>query len=96
MACSRSAATLRPLLHCAPPALRPARSVLVHGLIFPQSGGGAPMTARVVLGQAWPLFKRVCGCLPLAVIGVAAGATPVRNRGRGRARGSHMAVNGGA
>ena len=37
----------------------------------------ASLAARDVLGAAWPLFKASLPmCLPLAVIGVAAGATP--------------------
>ncbi len=37
----------------------------------------ASLSARDILGAAWPLFKASLPlCLPLAVIGVAAGATP--------------------
>lgn len=44
------------------------------------------LAAREILGAAWPLFKACLPtCLPLAVIGVAAGATP----------GSEAAMTGG-
>lgn len=37
----------------------------------------ASLSARDILGAAWPLFKACLPvCLPLAVVGVAAGATP--------------------
>jgi hypothetical protein len=43
----------------------------------PNPAGGAPLITRDILGRAWPLFKACLPvCLPLAVIGVAAGATP--------------------
>ncbi len=39
--------------------------------------GAVALVPREILGLAWPLFKRCLPvCLPLAVIGVAAGATP--------------------
>ena len=47
----------------------------------------ANLAAREILSAAWPLFKACLPiCLPLAIIGVAAGATP----------GSEAAMSGGA
>lgn len=44
----------------------------------PNPAAGAPsLTPREVFARAWPLFKHSLPvCLPLAVVGVAAGATP--------------------
>lgn len=48
----------------------------------------ASLAARDVLGAAWPIFTASLPlCLPLAVIGVAAGATPGAEAGSGGMRG---------
>ena len=51
-----------------------------------ESNAAANLATREILSAAWPLFKACLPvCLPLAVIGVAAGATP----------GSEAAMSGG-